>query len=117
MSRQERKLDAAEYVIGTLSSMERHAFEASIENNADTRADVQFWERAFGALNASISPKIPPKTIWARIEGALPAQGFDDATSVGMQQVLDPIPKSPYPLLKMPFQSLNEVGAGGEWVP
>ena len=83
MSRQQRKLDAAEYVIGTLSSVERHAFEASIENNAETRVDVQFWERAFGALNASISAEIPPKTIWARIEAALPAQGSNDATSDG----------------------------------
>jgi len=107
MSRQERKLDAAEYVIGTLSSVERHAFEASIENNADTRADVQFWERAFGALNASISPEIPPKTIWARIEGALPAQGFDDAKSVGSD------PKNPISVVENALPKLKR--SRGRW--
>lgn len=72
MSGQERKLDAAEYVIGTLSAVERTAFEASIETDATTRDDVLFWERTFGALNASVAPEAPPKDLWGRISAELP---------------------------------------------
>ena len=72
MSGQERKLDAAEYVIGTLSAVERTAFEASIETDATTRDDVLFWERTFGALNASVAPEAPPKDLWDRISAELP---------------------------------------------
>ena len=71
MSEQERKLDAAEYVIGTLSAVERSAFEASIESDSTTREDVLFWERTFGSLNASVSPESPPDELWSRIEKAL----------------------------------------------
>lgn len=72
MSAQERKLDAAEYVIGTLSPVERTAFEASIESDTSTKDDVQFWERVFGSLNASVSPEAPAPDVWDRIEEALP---------------------------------------------
>ena len=59
----EPQIDAAEYVIGTMTAVERRAFEASMESNEDARADVAYWERAFGSLNASV---------WSRIEAALP---------------------------------------------
>lgn len=78
MSEQERKLDAAEYVIGTMSVVERSAFEASIETDATTRDDVMFWERTFGSLNASVSPEAAPDGLWARIEAALPRDGATD---------------------------------------
>ena len=71
MSEQERKLDAAEYVIGTLSSVERVAFEASIESDASTKADLHFWERVFGSLNASVAPEAPDEKVWDRIEKEL----------------------------------------------
>ena len=71
MSEQERKLDAAEYVIGTLSSVERVAFEASIDSDASTKADVHFWERVFGSLNASVAPEAPDEKVWERIEKEL----------------------------------------------
>ncbi|MEP4293768.1 MAG: hypothetical protein ABJ358_17830, partial [Rhizobiaceae bacterium] len=74
MSDQERNLDAAEFVIGTMSVVERSAFEASIETDATTRDDVMFWERTFGALNASVSPEPAPKDLWGRIEKALSDQ-------------------------------------------
>ncbi|MEO1474617.1 MAG: hypothetical protein AAFS03_11910, partial [Pseudomonadota bacterium] len=79
MSRQERELDAAEYVIGTLSGVERRAFEASIADDADTRRDVRFWERAFGALNASVAPAAAPKDMFTRIEAEL-FGSFDTAS-------------------------------------
>lgn len=74
MSNEDRQLDAAEYVIGTMSAVERKAFEALLEHDAQSRADVQFWERSFGALNASISPQVVPPELWSRIDAALPAQ-------------------------------------------
>ncbi len=80
MSERERKLDAGEYVIGTLSAVERTAFEASIETDATTRDDVQFWERTFGSLNASVSPEAPPKGLWKRIDTALPNPAEDTST-------------------------------------
>ncbi|MEO0546516.1 MAG: anti-sigma factor [Pseudomonadota bacterium] len=79
MSRQERELDAAEYVIGTLSGVERRAFEASIANDSDTRRDVRFWERAFGALNASVAPAAAPDNMFARIETEL----FSETSAAG----------------------------------
>lgn len=68
----EPQIDAAEYVIGTLSAVERRAFEASMESNEEARIDVAYWERAFGSLNASISPVPAPDQVWKRIEAALP---------------------------------------------
>ena len=71
-SDENRQLDAAEYVIGTLSAVERKAFEAAMETDAATRDDVMFWERVLGALNTVQAPVIPPSDIWERIEAALP---------------------------------------------
>ena len=84
MSGQERKLDAAEYVIGTMSAVERTAFEASIETDITTREDVLFWERTFGSLNASVAPEAPLGDLWNRIADDLPggaASGGEKAAS------------------------------------
>ena len=77
MDRQDKQLDAAEYVIGTMSAVERAAFEVLIAQDKNTREDVAFWERSFGALNASVSPETPPKDMWSRIEALL----FDPQTT------------------------------------
>ena len=79
MDRQDKELDAAEYVIGTLSAVERAAFEVLIAQDKDTQKDVAFWERSFGALNASVSPETPPKNMWSRIEKSL----FDEHSTTG----------------------------------
>ena len=71
MSDQETKLDAAEYVIGTLSGAERVAFESLMTGSAETRADVRYWENVFGSLNASISPEAPSASVWINIEAGL----------------------------------------------
>ena len=83
MSGQERKLDAAEYVIGTLSAVERTAFEASIETDATTREDVLFWERTFGSLNASVAPEAPPADLWQRIAADLPGAQNPESSESG----------------------------------
>lgn len=71
-SDENRQLDAAEYVIGTLSAVERKAFDAAMETDSATRDDVMFWERILGALNSVQAPVIPPSDIWERIAAALP---------------------------------------------
>ena len=68
----ESKIDAAEFVIGTMSAVERRAFETSMETNEQVRNDVADWERIFGSLNASISPVAAPESVWNKIEAALP---------------------------------------------
>jgi anti-sigma-K factor RskA len=65
-------LDAGEYVIGTMNNAERTAFEEILATNGDVRAHVAWWEQEFGLLTASISPQIPPETLWPRIEASLP---------------------------------------------
>ncbi|MFD0916123.1 anti-sigma factor domain-containing protein [Pseudahrensia aquimaris] len=72
MSRQEEQLDAAEYVIGTLSAAERAAFEAVVESDPTAQADVSFWQKMFGDLSSTVSPVIPGDDVWAKIESALP---------------------------------------------
>ena len=75
MEREEEKLDAAEYVIGTLSGAERAAFEVVVNNDPQARKDVAYWERLFGSMSASIAPEIPDARIWDRISANLPASG------------------------------------------
>ena len=80
--RQERQLDAAEYVIGTMSAVERSAFEDALAFSPEARGDVRFWEGAFGALNASVSPEVVPQVVWERIDRALPGVGGVSAAEV-----------------------------------
>ena len=76
MSRQEEQLDAAEYVIGTLSAVERAAFEALVESNPRVRADVAFWERTFGDLNEAVPEVAPPEKLWTALEQRLAERGL-----------------------------------------
>ncbi len=68
---QDLQMDAAEYVIGTLSEDERVAFAARLKTDADTRDAVAFWERTLGTLSATISPVAVPESVWARITSGL----------------------------------------------
>lgn len=72
MSRQEEQLDAAEYVIGTLTEAERVAYEALLESDQKVRDDVSFWERTFGDLSSTVAPVIPSAQVWQKVENALP---------------------------------------------
>jgi len=74
MDRKEENLDAAEFVIGTLSGAEHAAFEILSNSNEDARKDVAFWERIFGSLNASVSPVIPSAEVWTKIDAQLGAK-------------------------------------------
>ena len=88
--RRERQLDAAEYVIGTMSAVERSAFEDALASSGDARADVRFWERAFGALNASVAPEPVPAVVWERIERALPGVGGASAAEISAPDMTTP---------------------------
>ncbi|MEL6503894.1 MAG: anti-sigma factor [Pseudomonadota bacterium] len=88
MNATEKELDAAEYVIGTLSDVERKAFEDAIESDGNTRAQVAFWERAFGALNASVAPEPVPADLWAKIEGRLPSADTPSLAAAGLASVV-----------------------------
>lgn len=97
----EPQIDAAEYVVGTMTAVERRAFEASMESNEQARTDVAYWERAFGSLTASIAPVIPPKNVWDRIEASLPTltseaiiPGSVAATEVANDNQLDVLKRS-----------------------
>ena len=70
---QDVQMDAAEYVIGTLSPEESAAFAARLETDTDALQAVVFWERALGTLSATISPVAVPESVWARIVGGLSA--------------------------------------------
>ena len=86
MSREDEQLDAAEYVIGTLSGAERAAFEIMSEADPNVRSDVAFWERIFGKLNASVSPVIPSQNVWESISTQIggDAGSSDAATGIAV---------------------------------
>ncbi len=68
---QDLHMDAAEYVIGTLSDDERAAFETRLKTDGEARDAVAFWERTLGTLSATISPAAVPESVWARIASRL----------------------------------------------
>ncbi|MGI9353771.1 MAG: anti-sigma factor [Rhizobiaceae bacterium] len=71
MTTQDQQLDAAEYVIGTLTSEELRAFEDAVASDAELRRDVAFWENALGLMNASVAPEVVPDSVWPGIEQAI----------------------------------------------
>ncbi len=85
MSSEEKQLDAAEFVIGTLPSGEKAAFEADLAVDADLQADVTYWERTLGTLGSIVSPVTPSPDVWDRIKSSLPEQG---ANVVSIETVL-----------------------------
>ena len=75
MSRDQERLDAAEYVIGTMTPAEHAAFEMLATSSEEVREDIAFWERTFGTLNSSVAPVIPSAGVWQAIESKLGDRG------------------------------------------
>ncbi len=73
MTTQDQQLDAAEYVIGTLTPEEKRAFENAVASNPDLRKDMDFWENTLGLMSSVVSPEIVPDSVWAGIEEAIGA--------------------------------------------
>lgn len=63
----ERRLDAGEYVLGTLSPEDRREFERALPGDAALRADVRFWETHFATLGLRLAPVAPRSRVWLDI--------------------------------------------------
>lgn len=60
-------LQAAEYVLGTMTLEETLAFEAVARGNADVRASVEFWQDRLAPLAETIPVQSPPPELWTRL--------------------------------------------------
>jgi anti-sigma-K factor RskA len=67
----DRDIEAAEYVLGTLDHDERRAFVGHLSDNPNARRAVAAWERRLAALADDIEPIAPPQSVWIAIERAL----------------------------------------------
>ncbi len=73
MTTQDQMLDAAEYVIGTLTPDERRAFENVVASDPELKNDIAFWENTLGLMNSTVSPEVVPDSVWKSIEDAIGA--------------------------------------------
>ncbi|HYP57890.1 MAG TPA: anti-sigma factor [Beijerinckia sp.] len=64
-------IDAAEYVLGTLSAEERAAFAALVARDASARQALHAWEARLAPLNAAVPEIAPPPAVWDAIEASL----------------------------------------------
>jgi anti-sigma-K factor RskA len=68
---EEDDLQAAEYVLGTLSAGERDAVERQASTDANFQAAISAWEMRLGPLATLVPPAAPPENLWRRIEYSL----------------------------------------------
>jgi anti-sigma-K factor RskA len=73
---EDREILAAEYVLGTLHADERTLFTSVLAQDAEAQAAVAAWEARFAALSVAVAEVAPPRSVWDRIESALPEQPF-----------------------------------------
>jgi anti-sigma-K factor RskA len=67
----ETDLDAAEFVIGTLSADERRVVEDALARDPSVRAAVEAWQRHLAPLSLALNDVLPPDHIWPEIEQKL----------------------------------------------
>ncbi len=67
----ETDMQAAEYVLGTLSAEERRAFETLLKSDASARRALEVWQQRLAPLSAAIGEVEPPAGVWQTIEQAL----------------------------------------------
>lgn len=60
-------LQAAEYVLGTMTLEEALAFEAMARGNADVRASVELWQDRLAPLAETVPAQSPPPELWSRL--------------------------------------------------
>lgn len=65
-----REGQAFEYVSGTLDASERAAYERKLENSADERALVKFWQEHLLSLDVHTRALAPADDTWSRIAAA-----------------------------------------------
>lgn len=64
---EERVLDAAEYVLGTLEADASKRLEHELAGDAALRAEVDYWQGRLGALGLALTPVEPPAEVWRAI--------------------------------------------------
>jgi anti-sigma-K factor RskA len=67
---EERDLDAAEYVLGTLPADERARLAERLRSDAALRQDVRAWQARLAPLDDAAKPEMPPASLWQSIERA-----------------------------------------------
>lgn len=72
---EEIEIQAAEYVLGTLSAEERAAFEELLERSDEARSAVDAWQRHLAPLAATVSEITPSPAVWEAIEERLRTLG------------------------------------------
>jgi anti-sigma-K factor RskA len=75
-------IQAAEYVLGTLSTEERAEFKSLLAGNAAARQAVAVWECRLAPLGLAVENVTPPARVWPAIEQALPGPSSDQASTL-----------------------------------
>lgn len=63
----EPDIQAAEYVVGTLSADERRDVAARAESDPALRARIAWWEERLAPLGGLPAPVMPPAALWDRV--------------------------------------------------
>lgn len=63
----ERILEAAEYVLGTLDERQRARFETRLVHDAGARRERDYWEQRLGSLGLALAPVAPPESVWRAV--------------------------------------------------
>lgn len=77
---EQRILQAAEYVLGTLDAREHSRFETLLMHDAEARRELAYWEQRLGTLGLALTPADPPAAVW---DGVTRELGIRSATPVG----------------------------------
>jgi anti-sigma-K factor RskA len=65
---QEDSVLAGEYVLGTLDSAAREAFESRLSGDLQLQAEVDAWERRLGPMLETVDPIAPPASVWQALQ-------------------------------------------------
>lgn len=71
---EERRLDAAEYVLGTLDTDARVALEYTMQTDRELAREVYSWQDRLLPLVNRVAPAEPSNQLWPRIAQQLPAR-------------------------------------------
>lgn len=83
----DRDLQAAEYVLGTLDRDERRAFARVLATDPAAAAAVRDWTERLAPLGEGAAAVQPPARLWSRIEGAANPQAANDNPAVGRWRI------------------------------
>jgi anti-sigma-K factor RskA len=84
---EERDLDAAEYVLGTLPAEERARLAERLKNDAALRQVVREWQARLAPLDDAATPVAPPRELWQAIERATAAAPASEAAASNVVQL------------------------------